>query len=87
MMRGPCRTPPAANYLQRLLVPRMIEAILPRRCTDNARYSCASLAEASATWQAHRITSSARMRNVGGIVRPRACAVLRLITRSNLLDC
>jgi hypothetical protein len=37
MMRGPCRTPPAANYLQRLLVPRMIEAILPRRCQVNAR--------------------------------------------------
>src|SRR4029453_11935717 len=33
------------------------------------------------------ITLSAWKRRVGGIVRPRACAVLRLITSSNLVGC
>ena len=33
----------------------------------------------------YSITSSARARRVGGIVRPRAFAVLRLITSSNLV--
>jgi hypothetical protein len=33
----------------------------------------------------HSITSSARARSVGGIVRPRARAVLRLMTSSNLV--
>ena len=33
----------------------------------------------------HSITSSARARSVGGIVRPRAFAVLRLMISSNLL--
>src|SRR5262249_16615612 len=35
----------------------------------------------------HSITSSARAMSVGGISRPRARAVLRLITNSNLVDC
>jgi len=35
----------------------------------------------------HSITSSARASNVGGTVRPRALAVVRLITNSNLVDC
>ena len=34
---------------------------------------------------AHSITSSARARSVGGMVRPRAFAVLRLMTNSNLV--
>jgi hypothetical protein len=36
---------------------------------------------------AHRITSVAWKRNVGGIVRPRASAVLRLMTSSNVVGC
>ena len=35
----------------------------------------------------YSITSSARARSVGGIVRPRAFAVVRLRTRSNLVGC
>src|SRR5262249_20785433 len=35
----------------------------------------------------HSITSSARASNVGGISRPRAFAVVRLMTRSNLVGC
>jgi hypothetical protein len=35
----------------------------------------------------HSITSSARSKNGSGIVRPSAFAVVRLITRSNLLGC
>ena len=35
----------------------------------------------------HSITSSARARIDGGIVRPSALAVLRLITSSNLVGC
>src|SRR5882762_5097224 len=41
----------------------------------------------SFTWRTHSITSSARASSVGGTSRPRALAVLRLITSSNLLDC
>src|SRR5262249_14287759 len=36
---------------------------------------------------AHSITSSARSRNDSGIVRPSAFAVVRLMTRSNLVGC
>src|ERR1700745_142608 len=35
----------------------------------------------------HSITSSARSRNDSGIVRPSALAVVRLMTRSNLVAC
>ncbi len=35
----------------------------------------------------YSITSSARPSTAGGIVRPRALAVLRLITNSNFVDC
>jgi hypothetical protein len=35
----------------------------------------------------HRITSSAWNRSVGGMVSPRAWAVLRLITNSNFMGC
>src|SRR5262245_37391673 len=35
----------------------------------------------------HSITSSARTSSVGGIVRPSALAVIRLMTRSNLVGC
>src|SRR6516225_4375681 len=36
---------------------------------------------------AHSITSSARPSSVSGIVRPSAVAVIRLMTRSNLIGC
>src|SRR5262245_22333569 len=39
------------------------------------------------TAAAHSITSSARPSSVGGTSRPRALAVIRLITKSNLLAC
>src|SRR5438105_741354 len=35
----------------------------------------------------HSITSSARAISVGGILRPSALAVVRLMTRSNLVGC
>src|SRR5215218_296422 len=35
----------------------------------------------------HSITSSARARRAGGMVRPRACAVFRLIASSNFSAC
>ena len=36
---------------------------------------------------AHRITLSAWKRRAGGMVRPRVCAVLRLMTNSNFIGC
>src|SRR5262245_40223956 len=50
----------------------------PRRRATEQRDELASF---------HSITSSARASSVGGISRPRARAVLRLITNSNLVDC
>jgi hypothetical protein len=41
----------------------------------------------SAANRAYSITSSARASNIGGIVRPSACAVIRFTTRSNLVGC
>src|SRR5512132_1805396 len=41
----------------------------------------------SFAWRTHSITSSARASSVGGIFRPSAFAVVRLMTRSNLVDC
>src|ERR671936_294686 len=38
-------------------------------------------------WRTHSITSSARNRTDCGTVRPSAFAVLRLMTRSNLVGC
>ena len=35
----------------------------------------------------HSITSSARIKSVGGIVNPSALAVFRLMTSSNLMLC
>src|SRR6266446_5499892 len=41
----------------------------------------------SFSWRTHSITSSARANNLSGIWRPRASAVLRLRTSSNLVGC
>ncbi len=47
----------------------------------------ATVAVRASVVAAQRITSSARKRTVGGIVRPSALAVLRLMTNSNLVGC
>src|SRR6266699_700533 len=41
----------------------------------------------SFSWRTHSITSSASARSLGGISRPSALAVLRLIRNSNLVGC
>src|SRR6478735_816625 len=43
------------------------------------------LDRASFAWRTHSITSSARASSVGGISRPSALAVLRLMTNSNVV--
>src|SRR5262249_39301325 len=53
--------------------------------TRNRRTGSAGLIEPDG-W-AHSITSSARASTEGGIVRPRALAVLRLMTSSNFVGC
>jgi hypothetical protein len=45
------------------------------------------LAVAASGLAAYRITSSAWKRRVGGMVRPSASAVLRLMTSSNVVGC
>src|SRR5882762_4934781 len=45
------------------------------------------LDRASFAWRTHSITSSARPSSVGGASKPRALAVGRLMTNSNLVDC
>ena len=47
----------------------------------------AHIAVGASVVAAQRITSSAWKRMLGGMVRPRAWAVLRLMTSSNLMDC
>src|SRR5678816_2872442 len=42
---------------------------------------------ASFAWRTHSTTLSARTRNDSGIERPSALAVVRLMTRSNLVGC
>src|SRR5215472_9330089 len=61
---------------RRLLCPRCQRP--PRRCAAEQRDELATF---------HSITSSASASNVGGISRPSALAVLRLITNSNLVGC
>src|SRR5499427_3071811 len=41
----------------------------------------------SFAWRTHSITSSARVSRVGGISRPSTLAVVRLMTKSNLVGC
>src|SRR4051812_28406320 len=45
------------------------------------------LDRASFAWRTHSITSSARASSVGETVRPRARAVIRLMTKSNFVGC
>src|SRR5215208_2502821 len=61
---------------------------LSRRLDLQAEYSGPSTAEERKQFSPpHSITSSARARSVGGIVRPRDLAVLRLIVSSNRDAC
>src|SRR5829696_3322263 len=61
---------------------------LSRRLDLQAGYSGPSTAEERKQFSPpHSITSSARARSVGGMVRPRALASFRLITSSNLVGC
>src|SRR5215204_6460525 len=61
---------------------------LSRRLDLQAGYSGPSTAEERKQFSPpHSITSSARARSVGGIVRASVAAVLRLITSSNSVGC
>src|SRR2546425_5935970 len=76
-----------AVYASQPLSPAATQHSLP-----SGRYSLLGpdfhrLDRASFGWRTHSITSSARSRNDSGIVRPSALAVVRLMTRSNLVGC
>src|SRR6202165_1246897 len=76
-----------AVYASRPLSPVATQHSLP-----SGRYSLLGpdfhrLDRASFAWRTHSITSSARARSVGGTSKPRALAVGRLMTNSNLVDC
>src|SRR5262249_45827129 len=60
--------------------------LLPARSERPRRRRAAHQRDELATPD-HSMTSSARARSVGGISRPRAWAVIRLMTRSNLAGC
>src|SRR5262245_40401706 len=63
------------NWHRRLLRPRLER---PRRRAAKQRDECAPL---------HSITSSARASSVEGTVRPMILAVVRFMTKSNLVGC
>src|SRR5215831_6074407 len=63
---------------------RQLPRLLPARC-KGPRDSRAEQRDELAAPHHHSITSSASASTVGGIVRPSALAVLRLITSSNLV--
>ena len=58
-----------------------------RLATVGRQADRAPIAVGASVLTAHRITSSARWSRAGGIVMPRAWAVLRLMTRSNVVTC
>src|SRR5260370_11267029 len=63
--------------------------LVPRRHADRSplHYRLGRFGARAHTAAVHSITSSARASSVGGIVRPSALAVLRLITSSNRVGC
>src|SRR5262249_5317391 len=74
-----------AVYASRPLSPLTTQHSLP-----SGRYSLLGpdfhrLDRTSFAWRTHSITSSARVRSVGGSVRPIALAVVRLMTNSSLV--
>ena len=58
-----------------------------RLATVGRKADRAHIAVGASVSTAHRITSSARLSRAGGIVMPRAWAVLRLMTKSNVVSC
>src|SRR5262245_18850263 len=66
-------------------LPHMRGLLCARR--DRPRHRAAEQRDELATLYTHSITSSARASSVGGTSRPSALAVVRLMTRSNLVDC
>jgi len=64
-------------------VPLTLALLRPRR--ERPRCRCAKQREEFAAL--HSITLSARASSVGGIVRPSAVAVIKFMTRSNLVGC
>src|SRR5262245_440492 len=76
-----------AVYASQALSPVATQHSLP-----SGRYSLLGpdlhrLDRTSFAWRTYSITSSARASSMGGMVRPSARAVGRLITKSNLVDC
>jgi len=63
----------------------LLGLLRPRRERPRSRSAAEQRDELAAA--AHSITSSARSRNDSGMVSPRAFAVLRLMTKSNLTGC
>src|SRR5499427_2975179 len=66
--------------------PGHLRSIL-RTCRERPRCRCAAEQRYELAAPHHSITSSARASSVGGISRPSAFAVLRLITSSNFVGC
>jgi hypothetical protein len=83
---GPCSSAtrsPAAQFDRTAFPPRF-----PPLDRDGWQVAIGKLYCARrARWAGYWITSSARASTEGGIVRPRAFAVLTLITNSNLVGC
>src|SRR5262249_26343177 len=75
LRRGRCRG------FGRLQHPRLLRMRCKRPCRSHDSKQADELASP------HSITSSARASSVGGTSRPSARAVIRLITKSNLLAC
>src|SRR6478752_6797702 len=88
----------AARALAVISFERRVEALMPfivaypvisflRRCAYTKKYGERAADQRHELAPSHSITSSARARSVGGISRPSALAVLRLMTSSNLVAC
>src|SRR3954470_8567557 len=88
----------AARALAVISFERRVEALMPfivacpvisvlRRCAYTMKRGERTTEQRDEPAPFHSITSSARASNEGGISRPSALAVLRLITSSNLVGC
>src|SRR5262245_19187373 len=69
---------------------RPLSPVAPQHSLPSGRYSLLGpdlhrQDRTSFSWRTHSITSSARARNVSGMTRPSALAVLRLMISSNLV--
>src|SRR5262245_35277326 len=79
---GVCLSGSAADVSDR---PDGLLGLRPHRDRPRRRRAAEQRDELATT--DHSITSSARASSIGEMVRPRALAVIRLITRSNLIGC